>query len=101
MFPPRQRCRARPGSQFEREYQRVQPFPISHVLVPRLRRRLTQQSVSQPSGARASTGGLVVYEDGKVIYPDAIAKLQPSAKDTPAERSMCRRELRTNTSCCA
>jgi TonB family protein len=43
----------------------------------------SQQSVSQQSGAALPTGGLVVYENGKVIYRTPSQNSSHSAKDTP------------------
>jgi TonB family protein len=45
----------------------------------------SQQSVSQQSGAALPTGGLVVYENGKVIYRTPSQNSSHSAKDTPGE----------------
>jgi TonB family protein len=42
----------------------------------------SQQSVSQQSGAALPTGGLVVYENGKVIYRTPSQNSSHSAKDT-------------------
>jgi TonB family protein len=43
----------------------------------------SEQSVSQQSGAALPTGGLVVYENGKVIYRTPSQNSSHSAKDTP------------------
>jgi TonB family protein len=43
----------------------------------------SQQSVSQESGSAVPAGGLVVYENGKVIYRAPSQSSSHSAKDTP------------------
>src|SRR5580693_2783534 len=43
----------------------------------------SEQSVSRQSGAALPTGGLVVYENGKVIYRTPSQNSSHSAKDTP------------------
>ena len=68
---------------------RVQRFPISpRPRAPQPRRPLPTKRVAAERDSAVPTGGLVVYENGKVIYRTPSQNSSQSAKDTQRPPSM-------------